>query len=51
MLCSNWKKREKRTASSASGKINNLLKTMSNQLESTAYIYGYGNALVDYSMG
>lgn len=39
------------TASSASGKINNLLKTISNLLESTVYIYGYGNALVDYSIG
>lgn len=35
-------------ASLASGKINNLLKTISNLLESTVYIYGYGNALVDY---
>lgn len=35
----------------ASGKINNLLKTMSNLLESIVYIYGYGNALVDYLIG
>jgi len=55
-VLSNWKKREKQMVSSTSGKINNLLKTISNLLESiftdsTVYIYGYGNALVDYSIG